>query len=93
MPIQTYLKVFWAFKARIGFMDQVETHSTPNVLLEGLQEVKDLKSLQELRLLAWAQILRVLWEFLLLFAESMDLSPREVRDFLWRVELELQENR
>jgi hypothetical protein len=31
MPIQTYLKVFWEFKAQIGYTDRLEIHLTQNL--------------------------------------------------------------
>jgi hypothetical protein len=78
-------KDFWVLKAPIESTARQKTLSIPTALLEDLLVAKDLKLLQELQPLDYAQIQQGLCESLPLFVGFMASSRQEVNDFQSKV--------
>lgn len=85
MLIRMSHKDFWVFKAPIESTGPQKILSIPTALLEDLLVAKDLKSLQELQPLDYAQIQQDLCESLPLFVGFMVSSLQEVNDFQSKV--------
>ena len=85
MLIRIFHKDFWALKAPIESTDPQKTLSIPTALPEDLLVAKDLKSLEELQPLDYAQIQQDLCESLPLFVGFMASSLQEVNDFQSKV--------
>ncbi len=91
--IRMFHKDFWVLKAPIESTARQKTLSIPTALLEDLLVAKDLKLLQELQPLDYAQIQQGLCESLPLFVGFMASSRQEVNDFQSKVGWEWQEDK